>query len=176
MPPGFARGHLFLGLVLYLGLEKIHRGDIDIQQFGDLHFGPDPLGAAGHRSDRADTQLLPKGPHDLFVGQVHDIDIKFPGHIRFGFIDLHFSGHLHPGNKISCRPDTSHARSHNMSDVHAERITHANLQPVGFTELDQGLGDPGDAVDGRLLHHGDAAHAHAHVDVDGYVGNRGGLL
>ena len=54
-----------------------------------------------------------------------------------------------------------------MRDGHAEIIAYAYLQPVGVTDQSQGLCRPGHAVDWRFDRHGNSAHPHTHIGMNG---------
>jgi hypothetical protein len=59
------------------------------------------------------------------------------GDIFFGCGDFHLFDQLHPGHQISGGTDAAHTASKNMSQVHPEGVTDANLQTIRLADLDQ---------------------------------------
>jgi hypothetical protein len=57
-------------------------------------------------------------------------------------------GQLHPSHQISSGSNAPHPGSHNVGDSHSKWISDANLQPVRFSDLHQGLSGPRRAIDG----------------------------
>jgi hypothetical protein len=131
-----------------LGFKPVYRVKFNIQQLRNPAFGDDSTGTVGNHRKGRNIQILPNLVHHFFIGQIHDTYSEFPGHIFFGFRDLHPLGQLHPSHQISSGSDASHPGSHNVGDRHPERISDAKLQPVRFSDLNQGLCGPRRAVDG----------------------------
>ncbi len=98
-----------------------------------------PLGLPATEVMSADAQILSELAHDFFIDQVCNSDSQFLRHIVFGCVNFHFFDQLHPGHQISGGSNAAHAASKNMGNVHAKRITDANLQTIGLTDLDKGF-------------------------------------